>query len=53
MILKRPDATEHIGEVYGFSLVYSKKNLGQVEVDSYGVSRAMMGINPYEFKRRR
>ena len=50
MILKRPDATEQNGEAYGFSLVYSGNFLGQVEVDSYGVSRVMMGINPYEFK---
>ncbi|EKQ56494.1 MULTISPECIES: alpha-galactosidase [unclassified Clostridium] len=50
MILKRPDATEHTGEVYGLSLVYSGNFLGQVEVDPYGVARVMMGINPYEFK---
>ncbi|MBD7911269.1 MULTISPECIES: alpha-galactosidase [Clostridium] len=50
MILKRPDATEHTGEVYGFSLVYSGNFLGQVEVDPYGISRVMMGINPYNFR---
>jgi alpha-galactosidase len=50
MILKRPDATENMGEVYGFSLVYSGNFLGQVEVDPYGVSRVMMGINPYNFR---
>ncbi|WP_238918260.1 alpha-galactosidase [Clostridium sp. YIM B02555] len=50
MILKRPETTEENGEVYGFSLVYSGNFLGQVEVDSYGISRVMMGINPYEFK---
>jgi Alpha-galactosidase len=50
VILKRPNTTEYVGEVYGFSLVYSGNFLGQVEVDSYGVSRVMMGINPYEFK---
>jgi alpha-galactosidase len=48
--LKRPDATEHRGEVFGFSLVYSGNFLGQVEVDTYGVTRAMMGINPFQFK---
>lgn len=47
--LKRPETTEHTGDVYGFSLVYSGNFLGQVEVDSYGVSRVMMGINPFRF----
>lgn len=47
--LKRPETTEISGEVYGFSLVYSGNFLGQVEVDSYGVSRVMMGINPFRF----
>lgn len=50
IILKRPDANENVGEVYGFSLVYSGNFLGQIEVDSYGISRVMMGINPYEFR---
>ena len=48
--LKRPDTTEHTGEVYGFSLVYSGNFLGQVEVDTYSVTRVMMGINPFQFK---
>ncbi|SER48822.1 alpha-galactosidase [Gracilibacillus ureilyticus] len=48
--LKRPNADEHQGEVYGFSLVYSGNFLAQVEVDSYNVSRITMGINPYRFK---
>ncbi len=48
--LARPEATERIGEVYGFSLVYSGNHLGQVEVDTYNVTRATMGINPYQFK---
>ncbi|WP_186577119.1 alpha-galactosidase [Aquibacillus kalidii] len=50
LALKRFDASEHTGEVYGFSLVYSGNFLGQVEVDTYGVSRVMMGINPFQFK---
>lgn len=48
--LKRIDTTEHAGEVYGFSLVYSGNFLGQVEVDTYSVTRVMMGINPFQFK---
>jgi alpha-galactosidase len=49
LALKRPDANEHNGEVYGFSLVYSDNFLGQVEVDTYGTTRVMMGINPFQF----
>lgn len=48
--LKRPDTSEHQGEVYGFSLIYSGNFLGQVEVDTYDVTRVMMGINPFQFK---
>ncbi|MBO1512439.1 alpha-galactosidase [Metabacillus bambusae] len=50
LALKRLDATEHTGEVYGFSLVYSGNFLAQVEVDTYSVSRVLMGINPFQFK---
>ena len=49
LALKRPNATEHEGEVFGFSLVYSGNFLAQVEVDTYDVSRVMLGINPFEF----
>jgi alpha-galactosidase len=50
LALKRPDTTEHSGEVYGFSLVYSGNFLGQAEVDTYGVTRVTLGINPFQFK---
>lgn len=49
LALKRPQTTEHHGEVYGFSLVYSGNFLAQVEVDTYDVSRIMMGIHPDGF----
>ncbi|MDQ0231911.1 alpha-galactosidase [Metabacillus malikii] len=49
MALKRLDATEHHGDVYGFSLVYSGNFLAQVEVDTYSVSRVLIGINPFQF----
>ncbi|WP_334110610.1 alpha-galactosidase, partial [Anoxybacillus sp.] len=48
--LKRKDATEHIGEVYGFSLVYSGNFIGGVEVDHYDVARAFIGLNPFDFR---
>ncbi len=50
LILKRPDTTEDLGEAYGFSLVYSGNFLAQVEVDTHGVARAMMGIHPDTFE---
>ncbi|WP_427126460.1 alpha-galactosidase [Priestia megaterium] len=50
LILKNPAATEHSGEAYGFSLVYSGNFLGQVEVDHYDVSRITMGIHPFDFQ---
>ncbi|WP_377520509.1 alpha-galactosidase [Priestia megaterium] len=50
LILKNPAATEHSGEAYGFSLVYSGNFLGQVEVDHYDVSRITIGIHPFDFQ---
>lgn len=47
--LKRPDTTEHSGDVYGFSFVYSGNFLAQVEVDQYDVARVSLGINPFDF----
>lgn len=49
LALKRPSTTEHHGEVYGVSLVYSGNFLAQVEVDHYDVTRLMIGINPFDF----
>lgn len=49
LALKRPGADEDQGEVIGCSLVYSGNFLGQVEVDTFGTSRILMGIHPYQF----
>ncbi|MFL2100652.1 alpha-galactosidase [Desemzia sp. FAM 23989] len=49
MALVRPETTELNGEVYGFSLIYSGNFTAQVEVDTYHVTRAMLGINPFRF----
>ena len=49
IILKRPTADEFQGEVLGFSLVYSGNFLAQAEVDTYNVTRVMLGINPFAF----
>ncbi|QTM99124.1 alpha-galactosidase [Sediminibacillus dalangtanensis] len=50
LALKRKQTTESSGEVFGFSLVYSGNFVGQIEVDTFGVTRVMMGINPFQFK---
>ncbi|MCM3699524.1 alpha-galactosidase [Paenibacillus macerans] len=47
--LKRQVTTEFSGEALGFSLVYSGNFLAQVEVDSYDVTRVMLGIHPHGF----
>lgn len=41
--------TEHQGEVYGFSLLYSGNFLALAEVDNFDVTRVMMGIHPQGF----
>ena len=47
--LKRKDTTEHSGEIYGFSLVYSGNFLAHIEVDHFDATRITMGINPFDF----
>lgn len=47
--LKRPHTTEHTGEVFGVSLVYSGNFKAQVEVDHFETSRAMIGLNDFDF----
>lgn len=47
--LLAPDTTEYVGEVYGFSLVYSGNFLANVEVDSNDLTRVSIGINPSDF----
>ena len=49
VVLKRPTADEFQGEVMGFSLVYSGNFLVQAEVDTFNVTRMMLGIHPQEF----
>ena len=40
---------EEHGDVYGFSLVYSGNFEAGAEVDTYGQTRAFMGINSFDF----
>ncbi|MBR2257677.1 MAG: alpha-galactosidase [Blautia sp.] len=49
VILKRPRTDEFSGEAMGFSFVYSGNFLAQAEVDTYQVTRFMMGIHPTWF----
>jgi alpha-galactosidase len=50
IMLKRWNTDEFSGEALGFSLVYSGDFLAQVEVDTYDVTRVVMGIHPSEFR---
>ncbi|ASI35607.1 alpha-galactosidase [Exiguobacterium sp. N4-1P] len=50
LALKRPGTTEHSGEVFGFSLIYSGNFLGQIEVDHFNTTRVQLGIHPFDFK---
>ncbi|SDL83927.1 alpha-galactosidase [Sediminibacillus halophilus] len=50
LALKCKQTSESSGEIFGFSLVYSGNFVGQIEVDTFGVTRVMMGINPFQFK---
>jgi len=43
-------ADEHHGEVFGFSLVYSGNFLAHAEIDPYGTTRVLMGLNPFDFE---
>ena len=49
VILKRSNTTEDAGQAYGFSFVYSGNFLASAEVDTFGVTRFTMGINPRQF----
>ncbi|OIK14671.1 alpha-galactosidase [Bacillus sp. MUM 13] len=50
LALKRPDATEHSGEVFGFNFVYSSNFIMQAEVDHYDMTRVTAGIHPFQFR---
>lgn len=49
LALKRWNTGEQTGEAIGFSFVYSGNFQAQVEVDTCGVSRVLMGIHPNGF----
>lgn len=47
--LLRPGVTEETGEVFGCSLMYSGSHYECVEVDQYGKTRMLAGIQPETF----
>ncbi len=47
--LVSPDATEKSGDAYGVSFVYSGSFLMEAEVDLFGGTRLITGINPTDF----
>ena len=50
MVLLSRDATETSGEAYGFALCYSGSFAASVNVDQFGMARASVGINPFNFR---
>ncbi|EMR69177.1 putative alpha-galactosidase c protein [Eutypa lata UCREL1] len=49
LALLSPTTTESHGEAWGFSLVYSGSFSVDVEKGSQGFTRAILGLNPYQF----
>ena len=49
-MLSRKNTTEESGEVYGFNLVYSGNFQNSIEVDHFGTTRVLIGVNPVEFE---
>lgn len=47
--LAREDCTEHYGQVYAASLVFSGNFKASTEVSSFGNTRLIMGINDFDF----
>lgn len=43
-----PSTTESQGEAWGFSLIYTGSFEAEVEKGSQGLTRAMLGLNPYQ-----
>ena len=49
LALVEPAAGEAVGDVYGFSLVYSGNFSIETEVEQFGTTRVCVGINPQGF----
>ena len=49
VMLSDKNTNENYGECYGFNLVYSGNHYESISVNSYGKTRFVQGINPYNF----
>lgn len=49
IMLAEKETTEDSGVVYAFNVIYSGNHLEQIEVDHFGKSRVLVGINPFDF----
>lgn len=50
VMLTRKNASEDMGECFGFNLIYSGNHYEAVEVNGYGKARFVQGINPQNFE---
>lgn len=49
VMLSKTDTTEDFGDCYGFNLIYSGNHYEAAEVNSFGKTRIVTGINPQTF----
>ncbi len=49
IMLRQNEATEHVGDVYAFNLVYSGNHAEIIEATHFGKTRVLMGVNPATF----
>ncbi len=49
IMISRPGTTETAGDCYGFNLIYSGNHYEAIEVNAYGKTRVVTGINPTQF----
>jgi alpha-galactosidase len=49
-LLAEQGATEQLGCVYGFNLIYSGNHYGPVELSNHQLARVQLGINPHCFE---
>lgn len=49
LALSRSQTSEHSGEVYGFSFVYSGNFIMHLDTDTYHTTRVSIGIHPKQF----
>lgn len=50
VMLAKENTSEEYGECYGFNLIYSGNHYEAAEVNSYGKTRFVQGINPQNFE---